>query len=1443
MGVREKWDPPFINLLDKMPEPILAFNEKGDQHKNKAFIEFFGDHEIDLFTWFDNASIKEAITAFFNDRKVPASDYISINETISGDLCRINWTFEEFPLNKSLKICLAKVKSHISISSLVKSKQKGEQKGLELLRNIDFIQSILRNSHDMLALIDINGVYKFVSTAIIEKLGVLPEHIIGKSYKQFKQEGFLEFENDNFEELLTSKEEININFWVNRPDGKRIFIESFGKNLLDDPIVDGFLFSARDITEFVEAKNSLQKRYELENLINKISAKFVNAGFDRVGEVFKESLAMLGNYEKADRAFIFLVHEEIQEIENVYEWTAEGIDPQIDNLKNISTGDSILLTLESLKKGEILVIPDVARLPDEFEYERSLYLAQGILSVLLIPIFSENRMIGFFGLDAVKEKRDWNEKDEYVLRQLGDIYAGSFINQSFKKRLDRNESLLAETEILAKTGSWLYSNSKKRVIFSRGLNKIFELDDELYALRLKDFLKKIEKNDRKLLLINLRKAYDTLSSVVGELGLHLEEGKVKYISYRIQVRPIPGTRKLEIFGYCSDITAKKDAENYLRLQSQVLAQVFDPIFVTDEDFRIIYMNKAAVKECGIEPEIENQGSVFDYYSFLMPEGEDFHQLIRNLGLNQAFRREMDLKLRNGQIDNFEVSIQPFLNDQREKLGYSFLLRNRSLLIKQEALAKKAKLIVENSPAVLFTVDPNDRFKILYISENIRQFGYDAAELISDGVPITDLIHPDDLTSIMKYYQDKTSEKGIPAYSGEYRLRRSDGTYRWVEDESTEIHGQNKHIQFHEGLIQDITDKKRDRDEIIRSQERYRVLAANIPLTSIFLIDKNLKYIVAEGTTFESWGMTSSDFEGKIMSQVNGMDFQDLQPEFLKALEKKAIIKKILTLHHRIYEIIIRPILYRGEVEYALGILRDINEEFQAKEDLKKNEEKYRKLVEESTEIIYSLSQELEIDYVSPNLIQFLGYDYNFVIGKRLTDFLHPDDLKIVEYNIALLNTTENQYLEFRLQHKNGEYRIFSSNVKFVKNEELGRFYYTGIARDITNLKEAQRELFYAKEKAEQASIIKSQFLSIMSHEIRTPMNAVIGMSHLLIEDNPRPDQLENLKTLQFSAENLLGLINDILDFSKIDSGKIELEKVTFELNAVFNRILHSYTYQAREKSLEIIFESDDKLPELIVGDPVRLSQVINNLVSNAIKFTEKGYVKISLKKIDEDDDTITINFNFEDTGIGIPEDKAQSVFEAFTQASTETTRKYGGTGLGLAIVKRLVELFGAEITLTRKKTGGTIFNFSVVFEKHKIQLSSPVKNYSAIDKSLGNAVILVAEDNIVNQLMIKKFLTKWGVKVVVIADDGLEAISAVEKEAFNLILLDLQMPGKDGFEVSHYIRQMNDPIKNSVPIIAMTASSLINVKEQLDEVGMNDYISKPFNPEDLYAKIIKYLKA
>ncbi|MBI1183112.1 response regulator [bacterium] len=382
----------------------------------------------------------------------------------------------------------------------------------------------------------------------------------------------------------------------------------------------------------------------------------------------------------------------------------------------------------------------------------------------------------------------------------------------------------------------------------------------------------------------------------------------------------------------------------------------------------------------------------------------------------------------------------------------------------------------------------------------------------------------------------------------------------------------------------------------------------------------------------------------------------------------------------------------------------------------------------------------------------------------------------------------------------------------------------------------------AMEEAISASKAKAEFLSTMSHEIRTPMNAVIGMTHLLLQENPREEQMDNLQTLKFSAESLLALINDILDFSKIEAGKIAFEKIEFSLKDLVRSVKEALAVKAHDKGINLHVMLDDNLPEVVMADPTRLTQILNNLVGNAVKFTQKGSVTIELKVIKRVDKLVNINFSVIDTGIGIPTEQQEKIFEKFSQASTSTTREFGGTGLGLSITKRLLELQDSEIKLISVPGKGTTFSFELQMEtgesfKRKTLANIDLKMFS----SLKGLKVLLVDDNKTNVLIARKFLTKWDIEVDE-AYDGQSAYEKVANNCYDLALMDLQMPIMDGIGATKKIRQLQNPTKANLPIIALTASAMLEEQEAIFASGMNDFVSKPFNPGDLYKKIVQHSK-
>lgn len=384
--------------------------------------------------------------------------------------------------------------------------------------------------------------------------------------------------------------------------------------------------------------------------------------------------------------------------------------------------------------------------------------------------------------------------------------------------------------------------------------------------------------------------------------------------------------------------------------------------------------------------------------------------------------------------------------------------------------------------------------------------------------------------------------------------------------------------------------------------------------------------------------------------------------------------------------------------------------------------------------------------------------------------------------------------------------------------------------DLTDMKRQEAELRFAKEEAEDAGRIKEQFLSTMSHEIRTPLNAIIGTTNLLEMENPDLAGNARLKMLKFGSNNLLTLINDILDFQKIESGNLEIVNEDVNLHELVENIIETWKSVPQSENVSIKQHYSDALSDYYLFDGIRLTQVLNNLLSNALKFTEKGQVHVDIQ---QGGDGI-VQFAVKDTGIGIPQNKLETIFESFKQVNSTHTSKVGGTGLGLSISKRLVELMGGKLEVVSDEGKGTTFYFSLPFGKSQTQ-STRKKKVKSIKSDLGLHVLLV-EDNRANQEIAKGFLNRWGISVD-LANHGEEALEKIVTKSYDLMIIDVRMPVMDGYEATRQIRAMNDEYFRKLPIIALTASTLLESRSKMERSGMNEIVSKPFDPEDLFEKV------
>jgi len=602
--------------------------------------------------------------------------------------------------------------------------------------------------------------------------------------------------------------------------------------------------------------------------------------------------------------------------------------------------------------------------------------------------------------------------------------------------------------------------------------------------------------------------------------------------------------------------------------------------------------------------------------------------------------------------------------------------------------------------------------------------------------------------------------------------------------------------------------------------------------------------------------------GVAREKLIGTDFSDYFTDPQKAKEGyKKFFKKTfvadypLTIRNRngkLTDVLYNASIYKDDKGIVLGVFataRDITAQKVASQYA-------RSIIEASKDPLFAISLTGKI--LDVNLATLLATDKSRkeIIGKDFVNYFTEKDKAQKAYEIIF---KDGFITDYSLTIVDGELTDVFCNGSVYKNDKDKVLGAVIVARDITEQKKISLELSEAKVFAEMATDIaeaaqskaesatklaenavkaKQQFLSNMSHEIRTPMNAIIGFTKVMLKTDLSPKQNEYLQAIKMSGDALIVLINDILDLAKVDSGKMNFEQIPFKMAMSISAMLHLFDTKIQEKNLTLISEYDNKIPDVLLGDPVRLHQIILNLISNAVKFTSKGKIEVKVKLVYEDKKKVTIDFAITDTGIGIAETKIDNIFENFHQASSGTSRLYGGTGLGLAIVKQLVEGQNGTVTVVSKIDKGSTFSFKLDFQKTKEKANFDLK-IMELDSEIKNIKVLVVEDIALNQLLMKTLLDDFGF-ICDIAMNGKLAIEKLESNTYDIILMDLQMPEMNGFEATDYIRNI---LNSKIPIIALTADVTTVDLAKCKAVGMNDYIAKPVDEKLLYSKIVDFVKS
>ncbi len=906
-----------------------------------------------------------------------------------------------------------------------------------------------------------------------------------------------------------------------------------------------------------------------------------------------------------------------------------------------------------------------------------------------------------------------------------------------------------------------------------------------------------------------------------------------------------------------EINERKQAEEKLRFQGILMEQIKDVIIATDLEGRITYVNEAAVRSINTPRESLLRQTV-QILGECPGRSVIAQEVIDKTLTDGAWKGTVVNYVRGGTklILELRTWVIHDLNGQPTGMvGVSTDVTERDQTQKALKESEDRYLNIFNSSA--------DAILIFNLNGNIidanpaacRMYGYSQEELIH--LTGRQIIHPDYHDSF-EQVKKSDPERFADLFPVSAVDVRKDGSLFNVE-----IHGtmfDYKGSPYLLSVVRDTTERTHAEQEIKKSHSLLRATIES-SAEAIVVIDKDKNLFTLNRKFIEMWRLpdewaeipepkkrfrlvTEKVKDPRIFSRRVKELSDDLETDAYDIFEMK---------DGRIIECHARPFKIGDKIAGRLYAYLDVTEQKVAEKSLRESEAKLRAIFDNVVVGISIIDLEGQYFYINDKWAEMLGYTKEKICQFKYADITYTQDIeksrnllqKLVRGDIGKYE------LEKRYVRKDGSVFWANLSVSPIYDIDGNIESVIGIAIDIDGRKQTETELLRAKEAAEAATCSKSEFLANMSHEIRTPMNAIIGMTGLLLSTELTPEQRDYAETALSSSDILLSLISDILDFSKIEAGKTDLEILDFNLRDIVRDIINILAIRADEKGLRLVSQIDSDVCPFLRGDPVRVRQILLNLVNNAIKFTQTGDVVICVSVEKNGDVHSRLPFTVTDTGVGIPKDSVDRLFKSFSQADASTTRRYGGTGLGLAISKQLAEMMGGEIGVESQEGKGSTFWFTGIFGNSELKTGNwklETGNWKLGTRNSGpgplrneasNIRILIVEDNRLNQKVALAIMKKLGLSAD-LATGGTEAIEAIKTMSYDLVLMDVQMPEMDGIEATKKIRNSEFEARN-VPIIAMTANVMKGDRERCLEAGMNDYVSKPIDPDELLSAIEKQL--
>jgi PAS domain S-box-containing protein len=731
----------------------------------------------------------------------------------------------------------------------------------------------------------------------------------------------------------------------------------------------------------------------------------------------------------------------------------------------------------------------------------------------------------------------------------------------------------------------------------------------------------------------------------------------------------------------------------------------------------------------------------------------------------------------------------------------------------------------------------------------ESLGYDARTMPTDfSAACAFFFHPADLERVVREIQELLAGDG-QEWKNEYRALAQDGSIRWILGRGTVLRDSDgKPVRFI-GTCIDITALKRAEEALRERERQLDSLMGHLPgLAYRALADEHWTALFVSKGIEDLTGYPPDEFTSRRLNYADIMLPED-RPATRDAVFNALRERRMYEAEHRIRhkDGSIRWIWARGHgvfapdgsLRFIEGLNLDMTHQKQAEVALRESEERFRGTFENAAVGIGHVHPTGQLLRVNEKCCAILGYSREELLSNSFLDFTHPDDLATTTELMAGLVRGDSLGYEKRYIRKDGS-PVWCHVAVSLQRDAAGKpAYAIGIIQDISERKELEGELRQAKDVAEAANRAKDEFLANVSHEIRTPMNAILGMAELTLDTPLTDEQRGYVNIVLSSAEGLLSLINDLLDFSKIEAGRLEMEDADFSLRTVLNQTLRGLALRAHKKGMELACQVEQDVPEGLVGDGNRLRQVLLNLIGNAIKFTEAGEVIVRVRAPKTDQQSVVIDFEIADTGIGIAPEKQEIIFQAFEQADSSSTRRYGGTGLGLTISSRLVEMMGGKITVESEFGRGSTFRFSARFGR-SLRPEAALAQPPVVD--LHGVRVLIVDDNATNRTILQGWASAWGMIPTVTADGPAAMIAlwrgVASKEPFALVLLDARMPGTDGLELAKGISQT--PELGACRIILLTSDDRPGDAKRYRATGVSALLMKPVQQEELLDNIYRF---